>query len=146
MSTDIAFVRDRQEITDLLHSYAHHADAGEIDAFLGLFAEDAAVDIGIPGVHDKASLSRVMRARPPTRGTARTRHVMSNLVFREQIGDSAAGALYFTLMSSSAGKVATLATGEYTFTVARYAGGWRIREWRVAVDTAPEGSDGEAAR
>ncbi|HEX7034632.1 MAG TPA: nuclear transport factor 2 family protein [Pseudomonadales bacterium] len=145
MSSDAAFARDRLEITNLIHSYAHHADAGDLDAFLDLFAEDAAVDIGIPGVRDKASLSRAMRARPPA-ADMKSRHVMTNLMFREQNADSATGSLYFTLMSSAAGKVAPAATGQYTFTVGRADGRWRIRRWRAEVDGAGPGATGEAAQ
>ena len=124
---------------------ADHADAGDIEAFLGLFAEDAVVDVGIPGVRDKASLTRAMRDRPAGAGGVKNRHVMTNLLFREQTGDSARGALYFTLMSSSAGKVAPVATGQYTFGVVRAGGRWQIQEWRAVVDAPPPRSAGEGA-
>lgn len=146
MNNDVTFVRDRLEITNLLHSYAHHADSGDITAFLGLFAEDAVVDIGVPGVRDKATLTLMMRDRPPRDPEVQNRHVMSNLVFRGQSAQSASGTLYFTLMSSSAGKVTPLATGRYTFTVGRVDGSWRIREWHAAVDAAPRDRAGEGSR
>jgi len=137
VSGDAQFVRDRLEIVDLLHRYAHHADAGDMAAFLGLFDEEAAIDIGMPGVHDKASLAVAMDSRPEPAAGSRTRHVMTNLVFQDQSADSASGAMYFTFLSTGADGVAPLATGEYTFTVRRRDGRWEIQRWRAVVDGVP---------
>lgn len=139
MNEDLTFVRDRLEITNLLHSYAHHADSGAADAFLGLFAEDARVDIGNPEVVDKAGLRRLMAQRSAVAGEApaQRRHVMSNLVFHDQGASRARGALYFTLMSTDGGRVAPVMTGQYQFTVSRQDGGWRISDWKAVMDAAP---------
>lgn len=141
MSDDAAFVRDRFEIVDLIHSYSHHADAGDMARFLELFDDQADIDIGMPGVRDKPTLAKAMEHRPP-RPPAQTRHVMSNLVFREQSADAASGALYFTLVSTSSAGVAPVAAGEYEFTVSRGVHGWRIRRWRAAIDTAADDREG----
>lgn len=137
MSQQDGFLRDRLEIIDLIHSYAHHADAGDMGAFIELFDDEAEIDIGMPGIRDKTTLSAAMNKRPKAAAGTQTRHVMSNLVFREQVADRAGGALYFTLMSASNGAVTPVVTGVYTFTVARGAAGWRIRRWRAAMDSAP---------
>jgi hypothetical protein len=47
---DLALVRDRFEITKLINSYGHFADNGQTDAFAALFADDARIDVGVPGV------------------------------------------------------------------------------------------------
>jgi hypothetical protein len=137
MSQQDGFLRDRLEIMDLIHSYAHHADSGDMGAFIELFDDHAEIDIGMPGIHDKPTLAAAMNKRPRPAPGVQTRHVMSNLVFREQAADRAGGALYFTLMSASSGTVTPLVTGVYTFAVARGAAGWRIRRWRAAMDSAP---------
>lgn len=134
MNDDATFVRDRLEITDLIHRYAHHADAGELDAFVALFADDAVLGIGLPGVRDKASLARAMQQRPAPAADTQTRHVMTNLVFHEQSTEAASGALYFTFISTTAGKPTPLMTGQYTFTVGREGGRWRIRRWLAIMD------------
>ena len=134
MSNEATFVRDRLEIVNLIHSYAHHADSGNNAGFCSLFLDDARIDIGFPGVTDKTSLMNMMKQRP-TRGVgAKMRHVMSNMMFKSQTADEADGALYFTLMSTEANQLTPLVTGQYTFTVARAAGDWRIKNWKAEMD------------
>lgn len=141
MNNDTTFIRDRLEIVDLIHRYAHHADGGELDAFVALFSDDAVLDMALPGVHDKASLALAMKNRPAPAAHTQTRHVMTNLVFHEQSTESASGALYFTFISSTGGKPALLLTGQYSFTVGRESGQWRIRRWRVVMDGAPNDAE-----
>lgn len=148
VSDDADLVRDRLEIMDLIHSYGHFADAGDMQAFIGLFAEDAVIDIGIPGVSDKAALRAAMQNRPAADAGAPSRHVMTNLVFHQQSADQAGGALYFTLMRTQGGRTLPAATGTYSFCVARRDGAWRIQQWRAAVDGAAgaEQTEGAARR
>lgn len=135
MTDDARFVRDRLEITNLIHSYAHHADHGNTQAFADLFSDDASIDIGFPGIDDKASLKRMLDQRPAD-DTSRNRHVMTNMVFHEQNADQASGALYFTLMSTRDNRLTPVVTGQYTFTTARRDGGWRICRWKAEADGA----------
>ncbi len=136
MSDDAAFVRDRLEIIDLIHRYAHRADAGDMAGFVELFDAAAVIDISVPGVHDKPSLTAAMERRPAQPDAGPTRHLMTNIVFDEQGGDAASGALYFTLMRTTSAGATPVVTGEYTFTVVRSEGGWRIRRWRAVMDAA----------
>jgi hypothetical protein len=134
MSSDATFVRDRLEIVNLIHSYAHHADSGNNAGFCALFLDDARIDIGFPGVDDKASLMNMMKQRPARSAGVKMRHVMSNMMFRSQTEDEATGALYFTLMSTEANHLTPLVTGQYTFTVARAGDEWRIKQWKAEMD------------
>jgi hypothetical protein len=134
--TSADFVRDRLEITNLIHSYGHHADTGDRDAFVNLFDDTATVDLGMPGVRDKASLAKMMGARPQDENAPRTRHVMTNLMFREQSAAAASGSISLVFMSTTAGKLTPVATGVYAFEVACGANGWRITDWRIALDGA----------
>jgi 3-phenylpropionate/cinnamic acid dioxygenase small subunit len=135
MSDDVAFVRDRLEITNLIHSYGHYADDGKTDAFAALFADDARIDVGVPGVSDKASLTKMLKLRPPRAPGTQTRHVMTNLIVESQSERTANGAVYLVVMSTVANKLTPLSTGRYTFSVARADGGWRIRDWTVQLDS-----------
>jgi hypothetical protein len=56
--TSADFVRDRLEITNLIHSYGHHADTGDRDAFVNLFDDTATVDLGMPGCATRLRLQR----------------------------------------------------------------------------------------
>ena len=115
MADDAAFVRDRLEITNLIHSYAHCADSGDLAGFGALFAEDARIEMGpFPQIKDKPSLLAMLNARPPSPVPVKTRHVMTNLVFRGQSAREADGALYFTLMSTQANKLTPVVTGQNT--------------------------------
>jgi hypothetical protein len=134
MSDDSRFVRDRMEIINLIHSYAHHADSGNNAGFAALFHDAARIDIGFPGITDKASLLNMMKQSPSTRSGPKTRHVMTNIIFTAQTDREAKGALYFTLMSTDANKLTPLVTGQYTFTVASAAGDWRIQNWKAEMD------------
>lgn len=134
-NADARFVRDRMDIVNLIHSYAHHADNGDTAAFADLFLDDAVIDIGFPGITDRASLKRMLEQRPAG-GGPKTRHVMTNMVFHEQTGASASGALYFTLMSTDAGKLTPMVTGQYTFTAAQPRGEWRISNWKAEMDAS----------
>jgi len=133
---DAAFVRDRLDITNLILSYAHHADGGNTDAFGALFLDDARVDLGFPGITDKPSLMKMVTERPRPANGPKTRHVMTNLVFHAQTDQDAKGAVYLTMMSTDANKLTPIVTGCYTFAVARRDGRWGIRDWKVTLDGA----------
>lgn len=132
---DATFVRDRLDITNLIHSYSHHADHGDLAGFAGLFRDDAVVDIGFPGITDKTSLVAMLGRRPE--GGPQTRHVMSNLVFHSQSEAEASGALYFTVVSTEQGKLSPMVAGRYTFTVARAGQEWKLSRWRAELDGTP---------
>jgi hypothetical protein len=134
MSDDATFVRDRMEIANLIHSYAHHADRGNDAGFASLFFDDARIDIGFPGITDKASLMNVIKQRSSPKSGPKTRHVMTNMMFESQDDHEASGALYFTLLSTEADKISAIVTGQYTFTVAKRAGDWRIKNWKAEMD------------
>jgi SnoaL-like domain len=132
---EVAFVRDRLEITNLIHSYGHFADSGQSDAFAALFADDARIDVGVPGVADKGSLTKMLKLRPPTAPGTQMRHVMTNLVVHAQTDRTANGAVYLVVMSTVANTLTPLATGQYAFSVVKVDGAWRIRDWTVTLDS-----------
>ncbi len=133
MADDATFVRDRMEIIDMIHSYAHHADSGDTTAFAALFLDDAKIDIGLPGINDKASLENMLKQQPAGE-RPQTRHVMTNMVFHRQDAAEASGALYFTLMSTDNNKLTPVVTGQYTFAASKPAGEWRIKSWKAEMD------------
>jgi hypothetical protein len=136
MTDDARFARDRMDLTNLVHSYGHFADAGETEAFAALFAADAVIDIGIPGVTDAASLKAMLEQRPAG-PRPKTRHVMTNLFFRSQTATEASGACYLIFTSTTDGRLTPVATGQYTFDVAKRDGAWRLTRWRAELDSTP---------
>ena len=135
MSEDTRFVRDRLEITDLVHSYAHHVDRGDMDGWIGLFTDDVVVDIaGLKGGREVLEgFRKAAREAPPS--TDQTRHLMSNLVFTAQSADLASGSTYLAFIRTTGGKPELGSTGCYTFSARRTADGWRLAEWVAVLDS-----------
>ena len=124
----------RGHLTNLLHSYAHFADRFDLDAFIGLFSEDAVIDMG--SEIDTSQFRAMMEQNSiDTRGLC-PRHILSNLMFSE-LGDSAAlGAMYFTYQQTIDSVPTILMSGVYDFELARTAAGWKIQRWQISVDTS----------
>lgn len=135
MSDDARFVRDRLEITNLVHNYSHHADAGAMDAWIDLFTDDVAIDIdGTRGGREILEGYRTAAADAPP-STDRTRHVMSNLVFHAQDEGTATGSVYLTFVRTASGTPGVEVTGQYDFDARRTADGWRLCSWRALLDS-----------
>lgn len=135
MSEQSNFVRDRLEITDLVHRYAHHADHGDMDSWVELFTDDVVVDIdGLKGGREVLEGFReAARAAPPS--TDQTRHMMGNLMFSAQSDHEASGSTYLAFMRTSGGTPRLEVTGQYTFTARRTQAGWRLCAWTAVLDS-----------
>ncbi len=123
----------RGQLTDFLHSYAHYADRFDLDAFIGLFADDAVIDFGTP-LTPTEFRAMMTQNQIDTKGLS-PRHVLSNLVFTALNESEATGAMYFTYHQTIDGEPKMLMSGTYDFELKTGPEGWRIRSWRVSVDS-----------
>lgn len=125
----------RGELTDLVHSYAHHADAFEIDAFIGLFAEGTLIELPQEQLTLTAFRAMMEQNQRDTQGLA-PRHLLSNLRFTSIDEHLAEGSVYFTYQQMLEGRPTALMSGVYGFTLTNAGGRWRITRWLVQPDEA----------
>jgi ketosteroid isomerase-like protein len=121
---DLAELRDRQEITDLIYEYCRALDAMDLDALVALFTADCVVDYG-PQIRSEGAtalrrdLARMWR-------WARTSHHSGGVQIRFDDSDSASVCSYVLAWHEAPdGSTATM-MGQYHDQVRRTAGGWRI--------------------
>ena len=82
--------------------YAHHADAGEYDAYAALFAEDGELVLAPPGLRGPAAIRAASgSARPEGRVS---RHVCSNIRIEVVDAQNAVGTTTLLLFRSDAGE------------------------------------------
>jgi uncharacterized protein (TIGR02246 family) len=121
---DLAELRDRQEITDLIYEYCRALDAMELDKLAALFTHDCVVDYG-PQIRSEGAtalrrdLARMWR-------WARTSHHSSAVQITFDGPDSAVVCSYVLAWHEAPdGSTATM-MGQYHDRVRRTASGWRI--------------------
>ncbi|MAE95382.1 MAG: hypothetical protein CL910_12035 [Deltaproteobacteria bacterium] len=110
--------------------YALHRDAGELEAWLDLFTEDAVMSLA-----GRESRGRdALRAAAAQRMTGEAlRHVVSNQSVEVESVDRARGRSYATVIGADAGVPAIRAVVEYWDRYQRTPRGWRIAERRTEI-------------
>jgi len=128
-------------ITQLLNHYCHRLDRGEIDAVVGLFADDAVLVPEYEGRGEHAGIEAIRAwyqtyARNVVGGTTGLRHKVSTPMI-EVDGDRATSVCYLDAdsVSKETGK-RSLAGGRYEDELRREAGGWRLTRRRIVIDYA----------
>jgi ketosteroid isomerase-like protein len=125
---DLAELRDRQEISNLIYEYCRALDAMELDALVALFTPDCVVDYG-PQIRSEGAtalrrdLARMWR-------WARTSHHSGGVQISFDDLDSAVVCSYVLAWHEAPdGSTATM-MGQYHDRVRRTASGWRIASRR----------------
>lgn len=128
-------------IEQLLNRYCHKLDRGEIDAVVGLFADDCVL---IPEYEGGARHAGIAAVRAWYTGYAATtiaavrglRHKISTVMI-DVNGDSATAACYLDAdsMHRTSG-TRSLVGGRYEDRLVRTSAGWRIAERRIVIEYA----------
>jgi 3-phenylpropionate/cinnamic acid dioxygenase small subunit len=130
----------RDEITELLHTYAERIDAGDFEGVGDLFADAEITFEGFDQVHrgrDEVQALYGSTTRRYGNGTPRTRHLITNVIVEvdEQAG-SATARSYFTVLQGVPGRLALqpIIAGRYHDRFAHQDGMWRFRSRHTVVD------------
>jgi len=136
-------VADRAAIANLIYAYSFAYDNGEADAWLGLFAPDAVFVAGVPGEKPVSFQGEEFRAFWTKRMNAfRTsgnlrRHLMSNILFLDQTGDTAHVSVVGLLTNAKDHRAFTAVSSlNYEGWLAKGPDGWKIQRWHDFPDAA----------
>lgn len=133
-----------REIQNLLHTYAEHIDAGDLEALADLFAHgriaasaDATAEQAIAGREHVLALYR-RTTRIYQDGTPHTKHVTSNAIIEvEQGADSARARSYFTVFQQVDDfPLQPIVAGRYRDSFQRIDGRWWFDTRVILVDLA----------
>jgi hypothetical protein len=136
-------VVDRWEIINLLNNYSHTWDSARPDDWLKLFTKDGAIDVYLAGSPAIALAGYDQLRAYSERSTehkkkrAQRRHLITNIVFKDQTSTTATVSMYLLLMSTAGGKeLSAVGTGSYDGWLVKEEGAWKIRKWSVNLDAA----------
>ena len=114
----------------LSHDYAHLADAGRMEDWSQLFAEDGV--LGLPGAEMKGRPA-ILKAVSGPRGEIVSIHSMTNIRIDVESATKASGLVYITAFqvpkADGVGAMAAIApsvVGQYQDDYAKTADGWRF--------------------
>ncbi|HVX19987.1 MAG TPA: nuclear transport factor 2 family protein [Acidimicrobiales bacterium] len=131
---------DREQITDLLFTYADRIDAGDFDGVADLFADADVTFEGFDQVRHGRDEVRAMYEASTRRyddGTPRTKHVMTNVVVTvDEPAGTATARSYFTVLQAVPDRLALqpIVAGRYRDRFDRAEGTWRFRHRHMVVD------------
>jgi len=136
-------VADRAAIANLIYAYSFAYDNGEADAWLALFAPDAMFVAGMPGEKPVSFQGAEFRAFWTKRmnafrasGNVR-RHLMSNILFLDQTGDTAHVSVVGLLTNAKDHRAFTAVSSlNYEGWLAKGPDGWKIQRWHDFPDAA----------
>jgi len=130
----------RDQITDLLFTYAERIDAGDFDGVAELFAGADVTFEGFDQVRRGRDEVRAMYEATTRRyddGTPKTKHVMTNVIVAvDEPSGTATARSYFTVLQAVPGALALqpVIAGRYRDRFERVAGGWELRHRHMLVD------------
>jgi len=129
---------DRDQISDLIYSYAEHIDAGAFDEVGVLLGHAALTFEGYDTELRGPSAIEALYASTTRRldnGTPGTKHVMTNLIV-EVDGTSATSRSYFTVFQAVPGELSLqpVIAGRYRDSFENIDGRWRFSAMHVIVD------------
>ena len=140
----------RLEILDLLNSYSHHIDHGLVEEYASLFTDDAVFELHFPGAPttsfsgSEQIKSLAQGAKERRESGIQRRHLLTNVVFREQTDDSATIACYLLLTSTTDSELTFAFSGQYDGWLVKGENGWKISKWVLTSDSgivAPASSE-----
>ncbi len=134
----------RDDITDLLFTYAERIDAGDFAAVADLFGDAEVTFEGFDQVRrgrDEVLAMYEGSTRRYDDGTPKTKHVMTNVVVAvDEAAGTATARSYFTVLQAVPGQLALqpVIAGRYRDRFDRSAGAWRFRQRHMVVDLVGE--------
>ena len=124
---------DSAEIATVLARYAHHADAKDDAAFVGLFTEDGVWDLEGTGRFAGAEAIRGFFSKIP----GGSRHVTSNFMIDVATDGTARARSYVVLMGLEEGRPVVRGAGTYEDELVRLGCTWKIRSRRFTAWKSP---------
>ncbi len=129
----------REEIEDVLASWALGYDEREVQRMVDCFTEDASMEIDIAGVETKGPFvgrDAVIQDMTDHHELEKyqTRHVVTNAVVEPRGEDEAAVTSYLTLFVIEGHETRLQATGVYRDRFVRQDGAWRIARRDLYLD------------
>jgi hypothetical protein len=126
-------LEEKDAIRELLAEYCFHFDSGDFEAWLNLFTEDGAFDIGPHGRFvGRPALRTFLSMIPLTGGSPMLKHCVMNSIVRVD-GASATARCYVVVLHGGTAVGITLA-GRYEDQLVKVAGAWRFQERTVHFD------------
>jgi 3-phenylpropionate/cinnamic acid dioxygenase small subunit len=130
---------EREEITDLLYTYAERIDLGDFDGVSELFAH---AEISYEGFEQSRRGSAevldsyVTTTRRYDDGTPKTKHLMTNVIVEVGPGAIATSRSYFTVLQAVPGALSLqpVIAGRYHSRFEKTAGVWRFTNMHIIVE------------
>lgn len=127
-------LEDLEEIRQLFVDYGRHLDAGDVDAYAGLFADEGEILLGPIGrAKGRAAIVELM-TKVRARARSASFHLVTNPVIHLD-GDRATGEVLWTVIRPDAtGKLEVAMFGRHHDDLVRERGRWRIAKRRGHID------------
>ena len=127
-------LEDLEEIRQLFVDYGRHLDAGDVEAYANLFADDGEVLLGPIGrAKGRAAIVELMTT-VKARAQTPSFHLVTNPVVRLD-GDRATGEVLWTVIKPDAsGKLEVAMFGRHVDELVRERGRWKILKRKGRVD------------
>lgn len=127
-------LEDLAEIHQLFVDYGHHLDAGDFDAYAGLFTADGEVRLGPMGSAKGRDQIRALMERVLAGVVGTSYHLITSPIVRID-GDTATSEVMWTVVQLGPdGAPVVSMTGRHRDELAREDGRWRFRLRRGFVD------------
>ena len=127
-------LEDLEDIRQLFVDYSRHLDAGDVEAYADLFADDGEILLGPIGrAKGRAEIVALM-TKVKERAATASFHLVTNPVVRLD-GDRATGEVLWTVIKpDAAGKLEVAMFGRHLDELVRERGRWRIAKRRGRID------------
>ncbi len=130
-------LEDKDAIRELMAWYCFHFDNGEFDAWLNLFTEDGAFDLGTGGrFAGRETLREFLQGVPLTNGLPMIRHCVMNSTIN--VDGERATAQSYVLVVHGGEQVGVGIAGRYEDQLVKVGGVWRFRERKAHFDLLPD--------
>jgi uncharacterized protein (TIGR02246 family) len=127
-------LEDLEEIRQLFVDYGRHLDAGDVEAYAELFADDGEILLGPIGRAKGHAEIVALMTKVKERAQTASFHLVTNPVVRID-GDRATGEVLWTVIKpDAAGKLEVAMFGRHVDELVRERGRWRIRKRRGRID------------
>jgi uncharacterized protein (TIGR02246 family) len=127
-------LEDLEEIRQLFVDYGRHLDAGDVEAYAELFADEGEILLGPIGrAKGRAAIVELM-TKVKERAQTASFHLVTNPIVRLD-GDRASGEVLWTVIKpDAAGKLEVAMFGRHYDELVRERGRWRISKRRGRID------------
>ena len=119
-------LEDKDQIRDLFSRYCVYVDSGQAEAYVGLFTEDAIVDLGRIGRFEGRPALLELQKRKGGK-TGPMRHFITNSLITVE-GDTAHATSYVLVVNTAGEAPVAVMAGHYFDQLVRQEGRWLIRQ------------------